>query len=92
METQERDSELKVILDIGDKLCTNNEQGLQNIAIHPNFNENRFVYLFYTKFKEGCLKGRSEPDENLPHNVVARLTMDEETLMLDYDSHEEIWR
>ena len=92
IENPERFSRGIEILDIGDKICTNGERGLQNIAIHPNFSENRFVYLFYTKFKEGCLEDETEPGEKHPYNVVARFTMDQETLMIDYDSREEIWR
>jgi len=92
LEDPERSSKDRLILDLEDKICTNGERGLQNIAIHPNFIKNHFVYLFYTKFKEGCLEDKTEPRENHPYNVVARFTMDQETLMLDYDSREEIWR
>jgi len=80
------------ILDLEGKMCTNGERGLQNVAIHPNFEENRYVYLFYTTFKEDCLKDEDEPESAHPHNVVERFTMDPDTLLLDYDSREEIWR
>jgi hypothetical protein len=80
------------ILDLEGKMCTNGERGLQNVAIHPNFEENRYVYLFYTTFKEDCLKDENESESAHPHNVVERFTMDSDTLLLDYDSREEIWR
>jgi hypothetical protein len=73
-------------------MCTDGERGLQNVAIHPNFKENRYVYLFYTKFKEGCLRDKNEPGSAHPYNVVARFTMDPDSFMLDFDSREEIWR
>ena len=73
-------------------MCTDNERGLQTVTIHPNFTENRYVYLFYTKFKEGCLADKKEPANAHPWNVVSRFVMDPESLMLDFDSREEIWR
>eukprot|EP00529_Nitzschia_sp_RCC80_P017598 CAMPEP_0113491608 /NCGR_PEP_ID=MMETSP0014_2-20120614/27642_1 /TAXON_ID=2857 /ORGANISM="Nitzschia sp." /LENGTH=824 /DNA_ID=CAMNT_0000385401 /DNA_START=99 /DNA_END=2569 /DNA_ORIENTATION=+ /assembly_acc=CAM_ASM_000159 len=88
------------ILTIKDYICRNTERGLQSIIISPNFETNRYVYLFYTKFKEGCFVYEDEDETNLnldpngnnPWNVVERFTMDETTLMLDYDSRVQIWR
>merc|ERR1712238_603778 len=33
-------------------LCTNGERGIQGIAIHPQFDNNGFVYLFYPVYVE----------------------------------------
>jgi hypothetical protein len=34
------------------EICTNGERGLQTLAIHPNFEENFFVYIFYMSYRE----------------------------------------
>jgi hypothetical protein len=79
------------ILDLANnnRMCTNGERGLQSIAVHPNFQSNRFVYLYYTMFKEGCL---AEGLGETPWNVLARFVMNATTLQLDFDSRTEIWR
>ncbi len=86
------DSKFEIILDLKGHICENGERGLQQAVIHPDFEKNRFIYLFYTKFVEGCLEDVTQDKELHPYNVIARFTMNEETLMLDYDSREEIWR
>ena len=88
------------ILTIKDYICRNTERGLQSIVISPNFETNRYVYLFYTKFKQGCYVYEDEDETNLnldpngnnPWNVIERFTMNKTTLMLDYDSRVQIWR
>ena len=78
------------ILDIGDQMCTETERGLQSLAIHPQFGvDNYFIYLYYTKFKRGCL---ADDSENGPWNVVARVEMDPVTLLLNFATRQEIWR
>ncbi len=89
LENPDDSQDFTVILDLDGKMCTNTERGLQTIAVHPQFEENRYVYLYYNKFKEGCLDDDSDDG---PWNVLARFVMDAETLELDYDSREEIWR
>lgn len=78
------------ILDLsdGEKLCTNGERGLHTVIPSPNFVENRHLFAFFTKYREDCL----EDPEDGPHNVVMRFTMDPETLMLDYDEGQLIFR
>lgn len=76
-------SKSKQILNLKGAMFKNGERGLENVAIHPNFKENRYVYLFYTKFKDK--QGSAHR-----HNVVARFKMDPESFMLG--SREEIWR
>lgn len=89
LEDPDNSDDYSVILDLDGKMCTNRERGLQTIAVHPQFEENRFVYLYYNMFREGCLDDDSDGG---PWNVLARFVMDEQTLQLDYDSREEIWR
>jgi hypothetical protein len=79
------------ILDLnGDELCENGERGLHTVIPHPNFNVdgNYWMYAFYTSFQADC----TEDAVNGPWNVVTRFPMDPDTLMLDYDGREEIWR
>lgn len=78
-----------LIMHLDDKMCLNVERGLQTVAVHPNFRENRYVYLYYNVFKEGCL---ADDSQDGPWNVVARFVMDPVTLELNYDEREEIWR
>jgi PKD repeat protein len=90
MEDPDNSSDVIQILDIGDEnMCSNGERGVQSIVAHPDFGHTNFwVYIFYTKFREGCSEG---PDDG-PWNVVERLEMDAQTLELDYTSRVEIWR
>ena len=89
LEDPDNSSDSTEILKLKKKMCTNVERGLQSIAVHPDFEENRFIYLYYNKHKEGCLADQSE---NGPWNVVSRFVMDPVTLKLDYNEREEIWR
>ena len=38
------------------EICTNGERGLQSVAIDPNFDENYFIYVFYTSYREVRMK------------------------------------
>ena len=72
----------------GPKVCNNGERGLHTVIPSPNFAENRYLFAFFTKYKEDCLE---DPVDG-PHNVVMRFIMDPETLMLDYDEGTLIFR
>jgi len=91
LENPDESDETVTILDLRleeQEICTNGERGLQSIAIHPNFDENRWVYLFYTSYREGCFEG----PEISPYNAVDRYAMNPKTLELDKATKEEIWR
>jgi Glucose / Sorbosone dehydrogenase len=88
VENPDESSDSLEILDLNDYLCTNGERGLHTVIPHPNFLENRWVYAFYTEFKEGC----AEDLVDGPSNVVVRFTLDADTLLIDYNNREEIWR
>lgn len=78
------------ILDLDGRMCTDTERGLQTIAVHPKFGtDNHYIYLFYNRFREDCLADKSDGG---PWNVVDRFEMDPETLLLDFERREEIWR
>jgi glucose/arabinose dehydrogenase/PKD repeat protein len=49
-------------LDLSSRLCTNGERGLVGLAVHPNFAQNRFVYLYYVYNKFANLCPESEVD------------------------------
>jgi hypothetical protein len=70
------------------EMCSNGERGLQNAIPHPDFKTNLLLYVFYTKFQNGCL----EDPRNGAYNVVARLRMDPATFKLDFDNRKEVWR
>ncbi|KAL3922443.1 MAG: hypothetical protein SGILL_002205 [Bacillariaceae sp.] len=89
LEDPDSSSEHSTILDLGETdICSNGERGLQAAVPHPDFETTRWIYVFYSKFREGCLE-----DSILgPYNVVARFEMDPDTLELDVNSKQEIWR
>lgn len=43
-------------LNLGSRVCTNGERGLVGLAVHPQFAQNHYVYLYYTynKFANSC--------------------------------------
>jgi glucose/arabinose dehydrogenase len=49
-------------------MCTDGERGLQSIRPHPNFLKNRYLFVYYTKFKEGC----DENPKDGPYNRLSR--------------------
>ena len=55
LENPDDSDETITILDLrfeNKELCTNGERGLQSVEIHPNFEDNFFVYVFYTTYVE----------------------------------------
>jgi hypothetical protein len=88
VENPDESQENLEILNMSSEICTNGERGLQSVIPHPNFEQNRWLYAFYTKFRTGCL----EDEVNGPWNVVARFTMDATTLQLNFEERTEIWR
>jgi glucose/arabinose dehydrogenase len=82
LEDPDESDETMVVLDIEDRICHNGERGLQSIRPHPDFAENRFIYLFYASLREGCLEDINDG----PPNRLSRFTMDANTLQIDVDS------
>ncbi len=55
LENPDESDETITILDLrfeNKEICTNGERGLQSVAIHPDFQETLYVYVFYTSFRE----------------------------------------
>ena len=82
LEDPDESDETMVVLDIENRICHNGERGLQSIRPHPDFAENRYIYLFYARLKEGCLEDINDG----PPNRLSRFTMDANTLQIDVDS------
>lgn len=62
----------KLVADISDRLCFNGERGLLSVLAHPEFQRNRFVYLYYT------YKGATKCDQSRatgPVNRCSRFVM-----------------
>ena len=45
LEDPDESDESMVVLDIENRICHNGERGLQSIRPHPDFAENRYIYL-----------------------------------------------
>ena len=69
IEDPDNSDESREILDISDKVCDNSERGLESILAHPNFEKNRWLYLFYTTYRDGCL----EDEKKGPRNRLSRM-------------------
>eukprot|EP00535_Pseudo-nitzschia_heimii_P005040 CAMPEP_0197192430 /NCGR_PEP_ID=MMETSP1423-20130617/25051_1 /TAXON_ID=476441 /ORGANISM="Pseudo-nitzschia heimii, Strain UNC1101" /LENGTH=874 /DNA_ID=CAMNT_0042645309 /DNA_START=172 /DNA_END=2793 /DNA_ORIENTATION=+ len=65
-------SQTIVILDLQDKVCSQGERGVYQVLPHPNFDQNRFVYVFYTYDKHGGCKFSSIDG---PVNAVSRFRL-----------------
>jgi hypothetical protein len=64
------------IADIGDRMCVNGERRLQSVHPHPNFAENRFIYLYFMQHHNGCRQSATEG----PQSRLSRFIMDPSTL------------
>ena len=59
----------QLILDISSRVCGGGSRGLLSAVLHPNFRNNRWIYIFYTRVTDGgCALNREEG----PVNRVAR--------------------
>ena len=55
LENPDESDQTITILDLrldNKEICTNGERGLQSVEIHPDFEENLFVYVFYSSYRE----------------------------------------
>lgn len=65
----------KVALDITDIVCTATEEGLGGVQVHPNFEENRWIYLYYTFMKHGTCE---EGVDDSPVNRLSRFIVNDD--------------
>jgi FtsP/CotA-like multicopper oxidase with cupredoxin domain len=76
--------EKTLALDISQNTCTETERGLGSIQLHPNFETNHYIYLYYTFPKFGNCD-RENPN-NGPINRLSRWTFDPTTNTIDASS------
>jgi glucose/arabinose dehydrogenase len=82
LEDPDNSDDSMLILDIENRMCHNGERGLQSIRPHPDFANNQYIYMFYSRLSDGCL----EDYDDGPRSTLSRFTVDKETLMIDLDS------
>jgi glucose/arabinose dehydrogenase len=70
------------IADLSSILCINGERGLQTILPHPDFQSNRFIFMYYTRMTPNCPDNASSG----PSNRLSRFTMSASTLKIDLSS------
>jgi glucose/arabinose dehydrogenase len=46
---------MNTFLNVTNKIITGSERGLLNVAFHPNYESNRFFYIYYTRAGDGAL-------------------------------------
>ncbi|KAI2511401.1 Glucose Sorbosone dehydrogenase [Fragilaria crotonensis] len=71
-----------VIADLASRMCEDGERGLQSIRPHPNFKSNRYIYMFYSRSRDGCAESATDG----PRNRLSRFTMNANTLKIDLSS------
>ena len=71
-----------VVADFESRICHNGERGLQSIRPHPEFTSNRYIYMFYSRLRDGCAESATDG----PRNRLSRFTMNADTLQIDYST------
>ena len=71
-----------VVADLRRYMCHNGERGLQAIRPHPDFADNQYIYMFYSRIRSGCQEDANEG----PRNRLSRFKMNKSTLMIDLSS------
>lgn len=59
-------------IDLAPVMCTNGERALGSVAVHPNFDVNNYVYLYYTFNKNGTC---NESEVDGPVNRLSRFEL-----------------
>eukprot|EP00978_Attheya_sp_CCMP212_P009046 scaffold21315_cov48-Attheya_sp.AAC.7 len=65
-------------LDVSNVLCTDQERGLLSILIHPNFEDNKYIYVYYMHTGKGgnCnVPTNSVPDKDGPASRLSRFIL-----------------
>lgn len=62
--------------------CSNGERGLQTILPHPNFFNNLFIFIYYTRYIDNCPESATLG----PSNRLSRFTMDRNTFQINLNS------
>ena len=60
-------------------VCANSERGLLGVAVDPDFEANKYIYLYYTNKRVECPEKEPFKESN-PYNRVSRFTMSGDTV------------
>lgn len=72
IDNPEESPEKQLILDISDRVCGDGSRGLMSVVLHPNFRQNRWLYIFYTRITDGeCALDRATG----PVNRISRFVV-----------------
>jgi glucose/arabinose dehydrogenase len=71
MKDPDNSDDYSLVADFKSWMCEDGERGLQSIRPHPNFEENRYLYAYYTRHREGC----DEDPKDGPYNRLSRFTV-----------------
>ena len=82
LEDPDNSDDFTLVADISSILCANGERGLQTILPHPNFQSNRYIFMYYSRKVANC----PEDATTGPSNRLSRFTMSASTLKLDLAS------
>ena len=70
-------------INLANRLCSNRERGLVGVAVDPQFEVNRFVYLYYTFRKHRSCPVEQTTNPLIPVNRVGRFVQPPGTDQLD---------
>lgn len=62
-------------LDFRTRVCSNRERGLVGIGVDPEFEVNRYVFLYYTQKKAGSCPAGENPGPGAPVNRMGRFVL-----------------
>jgi glucose/arabinose dehydrogenase len=65
-------------IDLSARVCTDREWGLGGVAVHPQFAQNRFVYLYYTFKKSGTCDFQASTS---PVNRLSRFVLGDDNVI-----------
>lgn len=71
----------KVLLNIADTIVSGGEQGLLSIAFHPDYENNRYFFVYYTRSSDSAVTvarfrtSANNPDSADPHSGVVLLAI-----------------
>jgi glucose/arabinose dehydrogenase/PKD repeat protein len=84
LEDPDNSDDFTEVVDFESRMCTNGERGLQSIRPHPKFEDNHWLYMYYSTKTDGCRESTS----NGPPNRLSRFKVHENSLTLDLGSEQ----
>ena len=70
------------ILNMTEFVCENGPRGIQTVVAHPNFLEFPYIYVYYTRYIDGC------PTDAVtgPSNRLSRFTLNRRSLRINLNN------